>query len=248
MSERRRAIVTGAASGIGAATMLELARSGHDVAGIDINEAGVLLTAQAAHALGGKHLGLMADVADEPALTAAFKQACTFLGGLDALATCAGVADTTPFMDLDSETFRRVNDVNVIGTYLCLREAAKYMTPGGRMCTVASVAGLRGGGLMGTAAYAASKGAVLALTKNAARSLAAQGLAVNSIAPGPTLTPMIEQAWRDDALRARIESMSVQNRAATPQEIACSIAFLLSPMASNITGTTLVSDGGLVMV
>jgi NAD(P)-dependent dehydrogenase (short-subunit alcohol dehydrogenase family) len=247
MSERHRAIVTGSASGIGAATMLELARSGHDVVGIDVNEAGVLSTAQAAQAFGGKQLGLKADVSDEPALVAAFEQACAFLGGLDALATCAGVADTTPFMELTPETFRRVHDVNVIGTYLCLREAARYMAPGGRLCTVASVAGLRGGGLMGTAAYASSKGAVLTLTKNAARSLGALGLSVNSIAPGPTLTPMIEQAWRDDTLRARIESMSVQNRAATPQEIACSIAFLLSPGASNITGTTLLSDGGLVM-
>jgi NAD(P)-dependent dehydrogenase (short-subunit alcohol dehydrogenase family) len=247
MTDRREAIVTGAASGIGAATMLELARSGHDVVGIDIDEAGVLCTAQAARALGGKHLGLMADVSDEPALVAAFEEAWRFLGGLDALATCAGVADTTPFMDLTPETFRRVHDVNVIGTFLCLREAARHMAPGGRMCTVTSVAGLRGGGLMGTAAYAASKGAVLALTKNAARSLAALGLSVNSVAPGPTLTPMIEHAWRDDALRARIEAMSVQNRAAAPQEIACSIAFLLSPAASNITGATLVSDGGLVM-
>jgi NAD(P)-dependent dehydrogenase (short-subunit alcohol dehydrogenase family) len=247
MTDRRRAIVTGAASGIGAATMLELAHSLHDVVGIDINEAGVLRTAQDARAFGGRQLGLTADVSDEPALCAAFEQACAFLGGLDALATCAGVADTTPFMELTPETFRRIHDVNVIGTYLCLREAARRMTPGGRLCTVASVAGLRGGGLMGTGAYAASKGAVLALTKSAARSLAEAGVCVNSVAPGPTLTPMLEPAWRDDALRARIESMSAQHRAATAQEIACSIAFLLSPAASNITGATLVSDGGLAM-
>ena len=96
---------------------------------------------KAAHELGGKHLALVADVADEPALVAAFERAAAFLGGLDALATCAGIAESTPFMELSSATFQRVHDVNVIGTFLCLREAARHMGPGGRMCTVASVAG-----------------------------------------------------------------------------------------------------------
>ncbi len=247
MNLRGRAIVTGAASGIGAATLLVLARSGHDVVGIDIDEAGLNRSVKAAHELGGKHLALVADVANEPALVAAFERAAAFLGGLDALATCAGIAESTPFMELGSATFQRVHDVNVIGTFLCLREAARHMGPGGRMCTVASVAGLRGGGLMGTAAYASSKGAVLALTKNAARSLAASGLSVNCVAPGPTLTPMLEPAWQDPAKRARVEAMTAQNRTAAPEEIANSIAFLLSPQASNVTGATLVSDGGLVM-
>jgi NAD(P)-dependent dehydrogenase (short-subunit alcohol dehydrogenase family) len=247
MNVRRTAIVTGAASGIGAATMLALARDGHDVVGLDINEAGLTRTMHAATALGGKHLALAADVADEAAVVAAFERAAAFLGGLDALATCAGVAESTPFMELTAATFRRVHDVNVIGTFLCLREAARHMGSGGRICTVASVAGLRGGGLMGTAAYASSKGAVLALTKNAARSLAPKGISANCVAPGPTLTPMLEPAWRDPAKRQRVEAMTVQNRTAAPEEIAASIAFLLSPAASNVTGATLVSDGGLVM-
>ena len=178
---------------------------------------------------------------------AAFARACEWLGGLDALTTCAGVADTTPFMDITVDTFREVYAVNVIGTFLCLREAARHMPPGGRICTVASVAGLRGGGLSGTAAYAASKGGVLALTKNAARALADKGISVNTVAPGATLTPMIEEAWKNEAHRKRVEGMAVQNRTAAPEEIAKSIAFLLSPDASIVTGATLVADGGLVM-
>ena len=247
MPNQRKAIVTGAASGIGAATLLELVRTGYDVVGLDINEGGMAEVAQRAGTLGGRSLGLRVDVSDEAALVAAFAGACEWLGGLDALATCAGVANMTPFMDITVDMFRDVYAVNVIGTFLCLREAARHMHPGGRICTVASVAGLRGGGLSGTAAYAASKGGVLALTKNAARALADRGISVNTVAPGATLTPMIEEAWKNEAHRRRVEAMAVQNRTAAPEEIAKSICFLLSPDASIVTGATLVADGGLVM-
>ena len=161
--------------------------------------------------------------------------------------TSAGVAETTPFMEISVAAFRAVYEVNVIGTFLCIREAAKRMPRGGRICTVASVAGLRGGGLSGTAAYASSKGGVLALTKSAARSLATSGICVNTVAPGATLTPMIAEFWKNEAHRQRVESMSVLNRTAQPQEIAAAIAFLVSPQAAPITGSTLVADNGLMM-
>ena len=247
MSVRRRAVVTGAASGIGAATMLELAVRGYDVVAVDIDLAGAEATVRRASAIGGRHLAVQADVAEESALVAAFAAAHAFLGGLDALATCASIAESTPFMDVAVNTFRRVYDVNVIGTFLAMREAARFMQPGSRICTVASVAGLRGGGLMGTAAYASSKGAVLALTKNAARSLADQGISVNAVAPGATLTPMIAEAWKNEAIRSLVESLSAQHRTAAPEEIARTIAFLLSPDASIMTGATLVADGGMLM-
>jgi len=246
-ADRPRAIVTGAASGIGAATLLELARRGYDTAALDINFAGAQACVGQALTIGGRHLAVEADVADEDSLVAGFKAAVAFLGGLEALATCAGVADSTPFMDIPVAAFRRIHDVNVIGSFLSMREAARYMAAGGRICTVASVAGLRGGGLMGTAAYAASKGGVLALTKNAARALADKGISVNTIAPGATLTPMLADAWKNEENRRRIEGMSAQKRTADPAEIARSIAFLLSPDASIVTGATLVADGGLVM-
>lgn len=259
----RTAIVTGSASGIGAATVLELARLGYRTVGLDIDLPGAQATARkaghltkdapssrAARRPGGppaRHLALLADVTDEVRLAMAFDEALAFLGSLDALVTCAGVADTTSFLELDGATFRRVYDVNVVGTFSCIREAARRMRSGASICTVASVAGLRGGGLMGTAAYAASKGAVLALTKNVARSLAAQGIRVNTLAPGATLTPMIAEHWKDNARRTLVESMSALNRTAQPIEMAATIAFLLSPQASAITGSTLVADNGLVM-
>ena len=243
----RKAIVTGSASGIGAATVLALAAQGYDTVGIDCNLAGAEATSAQAKAVKGRHHALLCDVADEAQLVGVMAQAVALLGGLDALATCAGVAEKTPFMQLTAAEFKATFDVNVIGTFVAIREAAKYMQAGGRICTVASVAGLRGGGLMGTAAYASSKGAVLALSKNAARSLAPQGISVNCIAPGATLTPMIAEAWQNDALRQQIEGMAVQNRTAEPHEIAASIAYLLSPQASYVTGATLVADGGLTM-
>ena len=238
--ETRTAIVTGSASGIGAATVAELARRGYRTVGID-------MAAEAVPQSSADHLAIRADVTDEACVIAAFDQALAFLGRLDVLVTCAGVGETTPFMDLTVATFRAVNEVNVIGTFVCIREAALRMQPGARICTVASVAGIRGGGLSGTAAYAASKGAVLALTKNAARALAPRGISVNTIAPGATLTPMIAEHWKNDAHRTRVESMSVLNRTALPHEMAAAIAFLVSPEASSITGSTLVADNGLVM-
>jgi NAD(P)-dependent dehydrogenase (short-subunit alcohol dehydrogenase family) len=247
----RKAIVTGSASGIGAATVLALAAQGYDTVGIDCNLPGAEATALKALALGGKHHALRCDVADEAALVAVMAQAAALLKGLDALATCAGVTESSSFMDLSAKEFQATYDINVIGTFVAIREAAKYMQAdgrtGGRICTIASVAGLRGGGLVGTAAYAASKGAVLALTKNAARSLAPLGISVNCVAPGATHTPMIAAVWENEDLRKKVESLAPQNRTAEPHEIAANIAYLLSPQASYVTGATLVADGGLTM-
>ncbi|MEO8741483.1 MAG: SDR family NAD(P)-dependent oxidoreductase [Casimicrobiaceae bacterium] len=243
-SHTHTAIVTGAASGIGAATVALLVERGYRIACVDRDGAG--LRAMMAD-IGASHVAFQIDVTDEAEVTRVFAEAAAALGGLDALVTSAGVAEMTPFMELDAATFRRVYDDNVVGTFLCIREAARHMVAGGRICTVASVAGLRGGGLSGTAAYAASKGAVLALTKSAARSLAGKGIAVNTIAPGATLTPMIAHVFADEAHRQRVESMSVMNRAAEPAEIARAIAFLISADAAYVDGATLVADGGLCM-
>jgi NAD(P)-dependent dehydrogenase (short-subunit alcohol dehydrogenase family) len=237
------AIVTGGASGIGKAACELLRRDGFRVAVADRDEAGARTVAEAVEGY-----AFAVDVADEGSVKALFEGALRAFGGrLDALATPAGIADTTPFADLTAATFRRVYDVNVVGTFLCMREAALHMRAGSRICTVASVAGKRGGGLSGTAAYAASKGAVLALSRSAARALAPQGIAVNCVAPGATLTPMLEDAFADPSHRQRVEGMALLQRSGEPHEIAEAIAWLLSSRASFVDGETLTVDGGLML-
>ena len=235
-----RVAITGAGSGIGAATARLMASEGWQVACLD-RDLG------AARHVAGDHLAIGVDVADEAAVVAAFDEVRAKFGGLDALATCAGIYETTPFFETSVAQFRRLHDVNVIGTFLSIREAAGLMPPGGRVCTVASVAGLRGGGLAGTVSYASTKGAILAVTKNAARALADRGIAVNTVAPGMIETPFAAKPLSDPSIRARIEGMSVQNRLGTPEEIAEAIAWLLSSRSSFCNGMTLVADGGMIM-
>jgi NAD(P)-dependent dehydrogenase (short-subunit alcohol dehydrogenase family) len=249
MSASRHCIVTGSASGIGAATVLALARAGYSTFGLDLNGAGaeqVALQAELENA-GTRHGNAVCDVADEAQVVAAFDAAARFLGPVDALVTSAGVVDTTPFMDITVAQFRRIHDVNVVGTWLCMREAARHMAPGGCICAIASIAGLRGGGLSGTAAYAASKGGVIALAKNAARVLAERGIRVNTLSPGATDTPMIAVPLGDPLHRARIEGLAAQRRIGQADEIATGVVYLLSPGASFTHGANLVVDGGIVM-
>jgi NAD(P)-dependent dehydrogenase (short-subunit alcohol dehydrogenase family) len=240
---RRTVLVTGGASGIGRATCEVLAREGYRVAVADRDEVGARAVADA---IGGH--GFAVDVSDEWSVVTLFERAAAaFDGNLDALATPAGILDTTPLFEINLETWRRLFDVNVIGTFLCIREAVKHMRPGARICTVASVAGKLGGGLTGTGAYAASKGAVFALTRNAARELAPRGIAVNGVSPGPVLTPMVAEAFRDPAKRGRVEASTPLGRLGEPAEIAEAIAWLLSPRASYVHGEVVNVDGGLLM-
>ena len=235
-----RAVVTGAGSGIGAATARLLMAEGWRVACLDRDAAAI-------QAIAEDGLAISVDVADEAAVVAAMRAAYEALGGLDAMATCAGIYETTPFFQSTAETFRRVHDINVIGTFLCIREAAGLMQRGGRICTVGSVAGLRGGGLAGTVSYATSKGAVMTMTKSAARELAPLGIAVNTVAPGMIDTPFVTTPLSDPTIRARIEGMTPLSRLGTAEEIAAVITWLLSDRASYLHGATVVADGGMVM-
>lgn len=242
-------IVTGSASGIGAATVMALAREGYHTYGLDLNAAGaeaVALQAELEYP-GTRHASLACDVSDEVQVIAGFDHARQFLGSIDALVTSAGVVDTTPLLDLTVAQFRRIQDVNLLGTWLCLREAARHMQAGARICTIASIAGIRGGGLSGTAAYAASKGGVIALSKNAARVLADRGIRVNTLSPGATDTPMIAQPLADPAHRHRIEQLAAQKRIGQADEVATGVVYLLSPEARFTHGAHLVIDGGIVM-
>ena len=234
--------VTGAASGIGASTARLLTDAGARIAALDIK------WPTSVPADTGATLTRAVDVSNEQVVETSFAEIVRHFGRLDGLATCAGILNITSFDTLDAATFRRIHEVNVIGTFLCIKAAATRMTRGGRVVTVSSIAGIRGGGIFGTAAYAASKAAVIALTKNAARALGPKGIAVNCVAPGPTDTPINLPMEADPTIKPRLEANIALGRFAMPMEIGEAIVWLLSEEASYVSGATLVVDGGLTMM
>ena len=239
MAEARRAAVTGAASGIGAATARRLMADGWRVACLDRDIAGARATA------GPGGLAIEIDVADEASTIAAFAEAGAAWGGLDALVTAAGVIETTPFMETTPDQFRRLMDINVIGSFLSVREGAKAMQAGGRICMLASISSYTGGGYVATGAYAVSKGAALTLMKSCARALGERGIAVNAVAPGFIDTPFVASAMNDPVRRKQVEA--AVGKIGSAEQIAECCAWLVSPAASFVHGETLVADGGVLM-
>jgi 3-oxoacyl-[acyl-carrier protein] reductase len=238
-AQARRAAVTGAASGIGAATARRLQADGWRVACLDRDLAGARDTA------GTDGIAIEVDVADETSSIRAFEAAGAAWGGLDALVTAAGVIETTPFLETTPAQFRRLFDVNVIGSFLSVREAAKHMQRGARICMVASISSYTGGGYVATGAYATSKGAVLTMMKSCARALGDRGIAVNAVAPGFIDTPFVASAMSDPARRKEV--VAAVGKVGTAVQIAECCAWLVSPAAEFVHGATLIADGGVLM-
>ena len=235
----RRAFVTGAGSGIGEAVARGLHAEGADVVLADAR----LDPAQAvASELGpGRAAAVALDVRDEEAVRAA-------LGGgeVDVLVNCAGIGSTTNAPDTPLEVWEDVFAVNARGTFLCCKHALPGMVRKGRgsIVNIASVAGMIG--LRNRAAYSASKGAVIALTRALAIDHVAEGVRVNAVCPGTVDSPWVRRLVEEvgeslDALRAR----QPMGRLGTPEEIAGAVLYLAADGAGFVTGTTLTIDGGL---
>ena len=239
MSQQKRVAVTGAASGIGAATAQLLMARGWRVACLDRDIEGARRTA------GDHGLAVRVDVADEAQVMEAFAEVEQAFGGLDALVTAAGVIETVPFLETTPEQFRRLFDINVIGSFLSVREGAKAMQAGGRICMLASISSYTGGGYVATGAYATSKGAVLTMMKACARALGERGIAVNAVAPGFIDTPFVASAMGDPVRRKQVEA--AVGKVGQPEQIAEAIAWLVSPEAGFVHGETLIADGGVLM-
>jgi 3-oxoacyl-[acyl-carrier protein] reductase len=235
----RRVAVTGAASGIGAATARLLKSQGWRVACLDRNLAGAKATS------GTDGVAIEVDVADEASVVRALEQAGTAWGGLDALVTAAGIINTRPFFETPVAEFRQLFDINVIGSFLSVREGSKYMQRGGRICMLASISSYTGGGYVARSAYATSKGAVLTMMKGCARELGPKGIAVNAVAPGFIDTPFVASAMSDPARRKEVEA--AVGKVGTAEQIAECCAWLISPAAEFVHGETLIADGGILM-
>jgi NAD(P)-dependent dehydrogenase (short-subunit alcohol dehydrogenase family) len=238
----RVALVTGAGSGIGAATARRFAEAGATVVAGDVRADAV---AEVAAALGDGAVAIELDVADESSVVRAVEHA-EALGGIDVLVNVAGIGSTTNAPETPVEVWDDVLAVNARGTFLCCKHAIPPMAARGRgaIVNVASVAGLVG--LRNRAAYCASKGAVIALTRALAVDHVGDGIRVNAVCPGTVDSPwvrrLVEEAGESlDALRAR----QPLGRLGTPEEIAEAVLYLAGDSAAFVTGTAFVIDGGL---
>ena len=244
----RAAIVTGAGSGIGAATAVLLARRGMDV-GITYrrNAEGARRTVSAIEALGRMAVSVPLDLADPRAAEPAITALADALGRVDALVNNAGTNPRATVLEATVEDWEHTIAVDLVGPSACARAAAQRMIgagQGGRIVNVSSILAftpLSGGG-----PYCAAKAGLEALTKVMALEWAEHGITVNAVAPGHTATPM--NYGEADLGRDVIEQSTIPTgRAATPDEIAGAIAFLVSEEASYVTGASLLVDGGLLL-
>jgi 3-oxoacyl-[acyl-carrier protein] reductase len=238
------ALVTGASSGIGAATARVLAEEGADVVVAYAEDLqGAHQTAQAIEAKGRRSWLCRADISSPEAVTAAVEQVKADVGKLDLLILCAGQNRVTPWKEITSEEWNRVIGVNLSGAFYVLQALIPLLRDGGSIVTVASVAAHTGA--PHHTHYAAAKAGLVNLTKSLARSLA-PGIRVNCVAPGITLTPMGKDAI-DSLSPNYAETRIPVQRFATPDEIARCIVFVASPVAGFMTGATVDINGGREM-
>jgi NAD(P)-dependent dehydrogenase (short-subunit alcohol dehydrogenase family) len=239
----RRVLVTGGASGIGAACVARFQGDGCRVAVLDRDERA--LSASPAE------FGTTCDVSDADSLAAAVDEAVSALGGLDVVVAAAGIASRGTVADTEPEEWDRVLAVNLRGVYLTAHAAIPHLraSGGGAIVNIASQLGIVAAA--GAAAYCASKGAVISLTRAMAIDHGHEGIRVNCVCPGPTDTPLLEPyfggAADPAAERRAYEAMQLHSRLVTAEEIAGAVAYLADPGSSSTMGAALVVDGGYVI-
>lgn len=234
---------------MGEATCHELGRRGHKVAVLDINGDAAQRVSEDLGASGGSALGVAADVSDRRALEEAFGKVRTELGPVHILVTSAGVVDFCPFADISPQSWGRIIDVNLTGTFHCCQLALPDMVEAqwGRIVMISSSSAQRGS--PGMAHYAASKGALLSLTRSLAREYAPMGITVNNVPPSGIDTPMQRQSQAEGHLGSD-QDMAANiplGHLGTGADIAAAVGFLCSDEAGFITGQTLGVNGGAVM-
>jgi NAD(P)-dependent dehydrogenase (short-subunit alcohol dehydrogenase family) len=258
----RTAFVTGAASGIGRATALRLAREGAAVACVDRDSEGLVTVRREIEFLGGKATDIVCDVADSESVAAAAREAQSSLGDVDILANVAGTGDTAGLEGIEGlseERWNRVIAVNLSGPFFTCRALLPSMAARGRgaVVNVSSLAG-RSKSANGGLAYTSSKAGLLGLTRHLAFDYGPRGVRVNAICPGGVDTPMIraggaKRASSEEERESRARRIAAYEyfmpirRLSSPEEQAAAIAFLASDDASYINGVSLDTNGGLFM-
>ena len=242
-------LITGGSRGIGAATALLAAQQGYAVAvNYSANSLAADEVVRQIRALGGSAITVQADVADEAQVLAMFEKIDAKLGRLTALVNNAGIVDVAARVDeMSAARLKRMFDTNVLGSFLCAREAVKRMSTrlggsGGAIVNLSSVAA-RLGGATQYVDYAASKGAIDAFTIGLAKEVATEGIRVNAVRPGIIDTDIHASGGQPDRAQQMAPMVPMQ-RAGSAQEVAQAIVWLLSNQASYTTGTTLDVAGG----
>jgi len=245
----KRAVLTGAGSGIGRASAILFAREGASVLAVDQHETSVSETAAAITAAGGRGLGVAADAGNEADVVRYIGRAVEAFGGLDIIYANAGISGgLVPLLEQSVELWTEILRVNLVGAFLAIKHGAPVLQHGGGgsiICT-ASVAGLRANAA--GAPYSASKAGVISLVQTAANSLAGTGIRVNAVCPGLIETGMTRglfDAARERGTEARIGQLNPLGRAGAPEEIAATALFLASDESSYINGQAIAVDGGL---
>ncbi|GAA3511286.1 3-oxoacyl-[acyl-carrier protein] reductase [Streptosporangium album] len=242
-TSRRVAVVTGGSRGIGRESAERLASDGFAVV---VNYAGNQTEAEAAVsaivAAGGQAIAFRADVADEAAVSALFDVAEKTYGGVDVVVHAAGVMTLAPLVDTDLDALDRMHRTNIRGTFVVDQQAARRLRDGGAIINFSSsVLSLA---IPGYSAYAASKGAVEAMTLILAREMRGRDITVNAVAPGPTATALFLDG-KDEETVARMAAQPPLERLGTPRDIAEVVSFLAGP-ARWVNGQVLRANGGIV--
>lgn len=244
--KNQTAIVTGGASGIGRATARHLAERGAQIIVSDINENGARETAESIKKEFGTTTWFHAtNVAKSDSVNDLIEQTCDKFGRVDILVHSAGVGVESLFLETDDETWQRLIDIDLSGTFFTNRAAGRVMSAQGygRIINISSTAGLVGG--TGRAAYGAAKGGVIMLTRVLAVELGTSGVTVNAVAPGAIETELVAKMHSDET-RTVYRAGIPKDRYGTPEEVADAIAFLARQESGYITGEVLAVDGGFL--
>jgi len=242
MSKRPIALITGAAQGIGYACAEAIAEDGAQIVIADIQADGA---AEAAAKLGNGAIAHACDMGNAEQISAMFDRVEADLGPVSILVNNAGIARPCDFLDVSLETFNAVIAVNLTGTFLALQRAAKSMVAAGIKGNVVNMTSINAQvAIPAIAAYCASKGGVMQLTKASALALAPHGIRVNAVGPGSINTEMMAGVNNSPEALKMVLSRTPIGRVGTPREVGDVVAFLASEKASYITGETIYVDGG----
>lgn len=245
----RVAAITGGGRGFGAAIVEQLADLGAACAVLDLSLDAAEGCARKVGQAGGRALPVKVDVSDVGQVDAAFARIEAELGAPDILVNNAGVVSSVPFLELDDAEWDRVYAIDYTGVYHCCHAVIPGMKArgSGRIVNVGSVAGARGGGFLGTAAYASAKAGVAGLSAGLATELAPFGITVNTVAPGSMETEMTRPLRENAQVFPRVLAGIPLGRQGAIRHVADAVAFLASDLAALISGETLNVDGGVTM-